>query len=1834
MTNVRVLTGLSILLVLVGVTWEASPRDDGELATPGDTAAGPPSPVEEDHVGAGWWQSVSAGMREAALVPTVRDGRAYLAAVDAGLGLTWKQDGSVELRLAPRNGVQGTPLETAPTLTMRTAAVSGVTLTGGTPGVQDCTAAELAPPGGCAERLTLQQGYVTSWWDADARGLRQGWTIHSAPDADELRIHVEVPHEPVHVEEGALQIGQEGMGLLGSDLKAWDATGRALPVTARASADGFVLVADATGARFPVGIDPTWVPWTWSHAALADVGEDHGVARVASAGDVNGDGHDDVVVGFPLWDDSLTFDQGRVLIFHGSEEGLSAEPDLTLTATEAGTMFGHDLAGGGDLDGDGYADLAVGAYQESVSGIEVGVVRVYMGSATGLASTPDVTLEGTASGGEFGRAMSTDGDLDGDGVDDLVVGAPFDAGGQVRVYLGGTGGLSSTAARTWSATDAALTGRFGMQVEIVGDLDGDGHDDVVVGEPYYDDPDAEQLLYGPTDLADVVDNGVNRGRVHLFLGDATGGEATAEEILEGLAHHKRLGERLARAGDVDGDGEPEFLVRSLQRSVSSATYSESGADFDYVSAQEVRVYSWGDGGLELTTILRDLHQAPDPASTVLGCAFGAQMEALGDLDDDGYDDVVVSASLFDNGQVNEGALFVYRGSANGLELDATWRTESNVPEGRQGAFLAAAGDVVGDGMMHVIAGGNRVWVYSAEDLLGTGSLEDEGHLVHAADRAQPCEVLTEGPWGGDTYWCGDASNPGSVVASAGDVDGDGLDDLLVADPDISLPGGLGLLSVHPGRGQGPSRVPESTIELADVGSGLVSFAGHAVPVGDVDGDGYGDVAIGGYGRFHMVHGSSTGLAFQQMSAGIPSPTTYYSYNFGGVLAGAGDTNGDGYDDVIVSHVDQNVRLYLGSAAGIPTTPSVTIPDLSGATEFGNRLLGVGDMDGDGYDDVAITDVKSPTGEGRVHLYRGSSTGLESTPWASLEIGTAESSFGASLAAPGDVSGDGIDDLLVGEPGHEDDGVVVGRILLFHGGDSVSSVADDEIVHDAPGRLGLAIASLPDVDGDGHPDVASLAGNGIDEPAVKVYGSDGTGLDDTPSWSAPMWLTPFDGPSSLANAGDLNGDGYADLVIGALGIPGTDDRSGAYVWYGGEDGLTGQAGPFAITGLQELTLDEDTSVEVTVTAGAYDAANVTFTWWSDGLSLTGTGDTITVEGVEPGQHILRVTADHGGDVAEAEAVVTVHAGPPTLQQPTVWNVQEGESYDVQLLADGGRGALRYELVSGPEGTVVDPWRGTLTWTPDEVQAVQGVATFHVRVTDQLDRSGTKAWNVVVSFEDADADGLPDSWEDGFGLDLDPTADDDADGRTNAEELFEGTDPTVYEGPAIPVLVAPSDDTEVSSLTPLLRWEATAHPLGREQTYEVQILSEDLLQVVAEADVPGATHWLPESELDEDASLAWRVRASDGSISTDWSDTWFFQVNATESEPTPPVPAYPVEGAVAGAGGLTLQWSISSDPDGDAVSYEVECLDDHGAIVDVAFVSPGEEGPLLSWTPATTLVEDVMYSWRVRALDEHGNDSLWSRWEDFVFSTVDAPPAGHAFLSPEDGATGVRTTPIIELQAAVDPEGSAVVHVLQLDSQVSFDSEDLMEVVLPVEEGDRLSWSPADAGLVLRDRQDWHARVQAVDVGGVASAWEAVSFRVGGPDLPPEAPVLLAPTAGEDLEGSQPATFVATRPVDPDGDEVEVTIGLFTDSGLDELLEIREGLVGEGAVSARLELPAGHEDFWWSARAVDSTGKTSPWADPAAVSVTQTGLSAGCSTAPVSAGWLGFGLLLAGRRRRRR
>ncbi len=431
----------------------------------------------------------------------------------------------------------------------------------------------------------------------------------------------------------------------------------------------FCIIVNDEDAIYPITIDPLSSSPSWT--AECNQSDAAFGYSVSTAGDVNGDGFSDVIIGAFLYDNGQT-DEGKVFLYYGSPLGLLPVAIWTAEGNQASAQFGYSVACAGDVNGDGYSDVIVGAnsYDNALS--DEGKAFVYYGSILGLSSTPNWTAVSNQAGSQFGWSISTAGDVNNDGYSDIIVGAPLFNGGETNegkafVYYGSYTGLSTTA--NWTCEGNQLNALYGYSVSTAGDVNGDGFSDVIVGASRYDTP--------------IIDE----GRAFVYYGSSAGLSPTANWISEShpFAYYSYYGSSVSTAGDVNGDGYSDVIV--------GAYFYDSG------EPDEGKVFAYYGSSSGLPPTASWTAESNQPYAR-----FGNSVSCAGDVNNDGFSDVIIGAYTYDNGETDEGKVFVYYGSFAGLSSAPNWTTESNQANSLFGISVSSAGDVNGDGYSDVIVG--------------------------------------------------------------------------------------------------------------------------------------------------------------------------------------------------------------------------------------------------------------------------------------------------------------------------------------------------------------------------------------------------------------------------------------------------------------------------------------------------------------------------------------------------------------------------------------------------------------------------------------------------------------------------------------------------------------------------------------------------------------------------------------------------------------------------------------------------------------------------------------------------------------------------------------------------------------------------------------------------------------------------------------------------------------------------------------------------------------------------------------------------------------------------
>ncbi len=792
------------------------------------------------------------------------------------------------------------------------------------------------------------------------------------------------------------------------------------------SDSGMAFLYHGSANGLPVG--PSWVFGGWQQSA-------HVGWSVASAGDVNGDGFSDVIIGAELHD-NVYVDEGMVVAFHGSALGLSPTPQWTMYGGTATACFGVSIASAGDVNGDGYSDIIVGSHGYDSGQANEGRASAYYGGPSGLSATAAWTRESNQVEAHFGWTVAAAGDVNGDGYSDVLVGADlYDAGqfneGAVWCYLGGPSGISLSA--TWLFQSNQANAQAGYSIAGIGDINGDGFGDVAVTAPWYD-------------------NGANdTGRVYVFYGTAVGLPALPSWTYDGAQAYDRVGRCVARGGDVNGDGFADMLL--------GVPYEDDGQ----VDEGVVHLFAGSATGLGASSTW-------SVASNQAASTFGWAVACAGDINGDGFSEIIIGAPLFDNDQVNEGRAFVYYGAATGLVTSNAWTQESNQADARMGWSVSSAGDVNGDGYADVIVGA---------PYFDNGQSNEGRAFVFLGS---PVGTVSAAAWTAESNVA--SALFGSRVTAAGDVNGDGYDDIAVGAP--NLKNGQtqeGRVYVYHGSPAGPAAVASWTYESNKADANF----GSAIASGDVNGDGLSDLVIGARrykngqtaeGRVYLFAGSATGLGSTPLWT-VESNKTDAQL---GYAVAVGNVNGDGFADILAgapfydNPQDEEGRAfcYHGAASGPSSTANWSAESNQNKARFGLSVA-FADVNGDGRADAIVGAPYYDNGqsnEGRAFAYYGSATGLAATAGWTAESNQSDALMGFSVASAGDFNGDGYGDIVIGIPLYDNGQTNEGRATVYSGSAAGLSAAPSLTLESnaSSARLGYSVSSAGDVNWDGYSDL--------------------------------------------------------------------------------------------------------------------------------------------------------------------------------------------------------------------------------------------------------------------------------------------------------------------------------------------------------------------------------------------------------------------------------------------------------------------------------------------------------------------------------------------------------------------------------------------------------------------------------------------------------------------------------------------------------------------------------------------------------------------------------------------
>ena len=400
---------------------------------------------------------------------------------------------------------------------------------------------------------------------------------------------------------------------------------------------------------------------------------DNSSYQVSSAGDINGDGYDDLIIGAHYADNNGS-NSGSSYVVFGTGNAFASKVNLStldgtngfrLDGVAAEDFSGTTVSSAGDINGDGYDELIIGAYGADPNGDFSGSSYVVFGSGNAFASTVNLStlngttgfrLDGEAVLDESGYSVSSAGDVNGDGYDDLIIGANHadpngSASGSSYVVFGKASAFASTVnLSTLDGTNGfrldgeAASDISGYPVSSAGDINGDGYDDLIIGSPY----------------ADI--NGSYSGSSYVVFGSGSDFAATVNLStldgttgfrLDGEAAGDTSGKSVSSAGDINGDGYDDLIIGAFGADIngtdSGLSYVVFGSGNAFAPTVNLSTLD-GTNGFRLDGVA---------ASDVSGFS----VSSAGDINGDGYDDLIIGALDADINGSNSGSSYVVYGGA-------------------------------------------------------------------------------------------------------------------------------------------------------------------------------------------------------------------------------------------------------------------------------------------------------------------------------------------------------------------------------------------------------------------------------------------------------------------------------------------------------------------------------------------------------------------------------------------------------------------------------------------------------------------------------------------------------------------------------------------------------------------------------------------------------------------------------------------------------------------------------------------------------------------------------------------------------------------------------------------------------------------------------------------------------------------------------------------------------------------------------------------------------------------------------------------------------------------
>jgi PKD repeat protein len=1012
-----------------------------------------------------------------------------------------------------------------------------------------------------------------------------------------------------------------------------------------------------------------------------------------SAGDFNGDGYQDIIISADTYPYSTP---GKAFLLYGSQLGFQGVIDLAgiTEGTLDGAVFhgidNQDYTGGivrsaGDFDGDGYDDLLISAIGSDYFGYGSGLVFLLYGSADQL--TGQINLESILSGDFNGFAFVADdgtytgssmagvGDVNGDGFDDVLIGANEygdNHSGAAYLLYGTSEQVNDHYSSAWLSYNTILGAEFrgvnayervGSSVDGVGDVNGDGLNDLLIGT-YKSISGTSQsqsyLIYGS------LTQWIGQYDLDMIASGEIGGAIFTSDYTDEI-----ISRSVAAAGDINGDGYDDFMINVYRMGIlDNPDYSQIflvyGKEDSLVG--EIDLDEIQNGALEGLTIV----------GTTEGTPYHYTAQTAGDVNGDGFDDLMFGFFYASPNGQESGQVYLIYGRGEKTEFDSSisgvaWNDEnsdgvrddteemwsdltvylySSAGQLIQTAKTDLAGRYIFENISHAgyyyveLDIPSQVHITTAD--VNTNTQDDvdsdfdpntgltDYFVVRQGDQLSGIDVglyAFSGSIIGETWFdaYGDGKNfssdksLSSVIVRLLNENGQLLREELTDENGVYVFDNVYLGSyiiefVKPDKftftiqNHSTTDSNDSDVDYVTGRSGeiVIDTDGQQIVIdaGLRPDETFQQDLLGQVDLLCLELGQFNGVAFHGSNAG-----DYAGYS----VSNAGDVDGDGFDDLLIGAYRANLdeydvgKTYLiygqeTSWTGVIDLADVETGEIEGAVFEGELrhqytsffLSSAGDVNGDGLDDFLIGSEESDAVNSKpqeVYLIYGStqrfsgeialseieSGDLDGAVFIGFDIGLDE---GHAVASAGDVDGDGFGDILIGfSPDYynSDPGFAV---LIYGGAESLTGVISlsdvvsgsvDGVLFDgtnACNYTGYSISSAGDVNGDD-----------LDDILIGAYMSDPNGSASGQTYLVYGSTTPFSGTISLSqiaagelhgaviygidegdysgiavsNAGDVNGDGYDDLLIGAAYAQksGYFNAGETYLVYGNAESLVGE-----------------------------------------------------------------------------------------------------------------------------------------------------------------------------------------------------------------------------------------------------------------------------------------------------------------------------------------------------------------------------------------------------------------------------------------------------------------------------------------------------------------------------------------------------------------------------------------------------------------------------------------------------------------------------------------------------